>query len=248
MAFIHQVYSSVNGYDKVLQLAGEEIFFPMRIANNWSKLRIGLRCYIQLIAASEDAKQLTNLNYNNQRIGVGLCNGTQGFLHPNPTDVIALYNGAGDGVIFNLVTAAVPYTSAQCNGYTFFQNQGNTPQHTPKLNSVGSFTVRHYNTGRIFYVPFYYDFDRVTTPGSLVVSVFARTAAQVATVPNTTFDTFMTGMFTNGTPASTTNLGSTVLTVAYTGTLNYFDTLSVFSNCTANSVLEIGTLAVARFT
>lgn len=229
-----------------MQIAGEEVFFPLGLGNNWGKLRIGLRCCAYSIAGMQDAMQLTNVNYNDFRIGAALCNGRQGFFTPGATDTFGIYGGQATGYPTVLSTAAIPWSVSVAGGYTFFQRQGANTQHTVRSNSTGSITVRSYISTNVYWSPLYFDFDRVTTSGSIVYSLFARTTAQIATVPNTSFAEFFTGMNITTAPTNTTNVANTVQTTAYLGTANYFDTLSIFCNSTANFILEISHVAVAR--
>jgi hypothetical protein len=246
MPFIHQVYSTANGTEKAMQVAGEEVFFPLGFGNNWGKLRIGLRCYAYSTAGMQDAVTLGVVNYNDFRIGAAVCNGSQGFFTPGATDVVGIYGGTANGFPTVISVAAIPYSVSVANGYIFFQRQGANTQHVARTNSTGSLTVRSYISTNVYWSLLYFDFDRVTTSGSIVSSLFGRTTAQIATVPNASFAEFLAGMNTTTTPANMTNIGNLPQTTAYAGTLNYFDTVSIFCNATANFVLDISHVAVAR--
>lgn len=224
-----------------LQVAGEEVYFPLKMGNNWQTLRVGVLLSLNCVTGS---------NGLNTVYGVSICRGTKGFYDPAPDDCFAYilggYPTAGNPALGSIDTTAIPYTVSLTSGGCLYQKRIGYSAATTSANSGCIFPIDWYQP-HDYLSAFYIDFDRATTAGSMRALLWAPVSVANARV-NKTYPQFLSDMGT----ASPANMGnpasSTPVSLVYAGTANIFDTVSVFSNITANAVMNVAGVAVARFT
>ena len=223
-----------------LQIAGEEVYFPLRFGNNWQSLRVGV--LFSSVCVGLDNNQ-GDVGLNRTIYGVSVCRGYKGYFDPSPDDCFAMWPGKFAATIGLLSTAAIPYAANFNNGVCLAQKHSAYSVYSEIGNNTACFLVDWFQQHQSLSA-FYYDFDRATTPGSMRGLLYAPSTVADARV-HRSYQQFIIDMSTPA-PVNTNN-PAPVQALVYAGTANIFDTVSLFTNVTASSVWHVAAVAVIRW-
>jgi len=219
----------------VLQIAGEEVYFPLKMGNNWGKIRIGVMLTFNKLYTTTSTFPL--------KIGTAVCLGNKGFFHPAPDSCFAGTLGAHPSFILAPPTGT-PAVARFTTGATLWRKDALGARYVSAANATGYVLSDWQTPGHQVISAVYFDFDRVTTASTMTANFFAPVSDPNARV-NIPTTTFISNTQSGSTPSSTSNLNGTT-TFAMTSSDLVLDTVTIFCSETAGLAMNVYGICVAR--
>jgi hypothetical protein len=231
MAFLIEKFSRPG--TPVLQIAGEEVYFPLKMGNNWGKIRIGVMVTFGKLYVTQATFPL--------KIGASVCKGNKGFFHPSP--VICFATSIGAHPCYILSASGTPTAGRFWTGTTMWKKNALSTSNVTAGAST-AYSLSDWETpGHQVISALYFDFDRVTTASTMTATFYAPVSDVNARV-NIPTATFISNVQGGSTPSSTSSIGAP--TISMTTAESDLDTITLFCSETTGPVMNVYGICVAR--